>query len=389
MFAHRLKLFSLFGFAVWVDASWLLLGALVAWSLAVGVFPEAVPNLDALTYWWMAVAATIGLLLSIVFHETAHSLVARRYGIAIRGITLFIFGGVAEMEGEPRTARGEFLMAIAGPISSLLLAVILTGGYWAVRKQAGLASFAEVLWYLGFLNGVLAAFNLVPAFPLDGGRMLRAALWGWRGDIRWATQKAAAAGNAFGILLIVIGVLEVMRGDFIGGMWQFLIGLFLRGAAGASYQQTIAQEVLGDVSVAEVMTREPISVPPAVSVGDFIEDYVYGHHHRDFPVAREGRLLGTIGTRQAAALDRARWATTAVSEVMVPCSGPDMVGPEAPALAAIAQMTRAGKSRLFVVQADRLVGVVSLSDLLSLLSVKLELMTGPGTPAARRRLGRS
>ncbi|HTY65633.1 MAG TPA: site-2 protease family protein [Alphaproteobacteria bacterium] len=382
MFTHRIKIFTLFGFRVWVDASWLLVAALVAWSLAVGVFPEALPNLDAATYWWMAVTATIGFLLSIVFHETAHSLVARRYGMDIRGITLFIFGGVAEMEGEPRSARGEFLMALAGPLASLLLAAGLIAGFWLTDRLGGPASLTEIFWYLGYLNGVLAAFNLVPAFPLDGGRMLRAALWGWRGDIGWATQKAAAAGNAFGTLLIVLGVIDVMRGDFVGGMWQFLIGLFLRAAAAASLQQTMAQEALTGVSVAQVMTPDPVGVPPGITVTEFVERYVYRYHHRDFPVGRDGRLLGTIGTRQAAALDRSRWTTTAVSEVMAPCSNLDVVGPDTPTLAAMAQMTKSGRSRLFVVQDGRLVGIVSLRDLLSVLAVKLEL--GAAGPAADR-----
>jgi Zn-dependent protease len=210
-------------------------------------------------YWWMALAATIGLFLSIIFHETAHSLVARHYGMHIRGITLFIFGGVAEMVSEPSSARAEFLMALAGPVASLVLAAALFLLVGVADQFDGTKAVAGVLWYLGLLNGMLALFNIVPAFPLDGGRMLRATLWAWRGDIAWATRIAAAAGELFGILLIVLGVLEIMRGDFVGGIWRCLIGLFLRAAASASYQQTIAQRLLGDVSVAQVMTSNPIA----------------------------------------------------------------------------------------------------------------------------------
>jgi Zn-dependent protease len=382
MFSHRIRLFSLFGFQVWIDASWLLLGALVAWTLAVGVFPAQIPGLPDSTYWWMAIAATIGLLFSIVFHETAHSLVARRYGVEIRGIMLFIFGGVAEMQGEPREARGEFLMALAGPVASFLLAAALFALYGAMTRLHELPTIAAVVWYLGFLNGMLATFNLIPAFPLDGGRMLRAALWGWRGDVAWATRIAAGAGDIFGILLIVLGVVAVLRGDFIGGMWQFLIGLFLRAAAGAGYRQTMAQQLLAGVTVAEVMTPDPVSVPPDLSVADFVEGYVYRFHHREFPVTRSGMLIGRIGTQEAAALDRGRWAATAVAAVASPCTKADTIAPEAAALEAMTRMSGCGRSRLFVVRDGRLIGVVSQRDLIELLSLKLELA---GTISMPRR----
>ena len=350
-----------------------MLATLIIWTLAKAVFPGITPNLAATTYWWMAVAATVGLLFSIVFHEMAHSLVARRYGMPIRGITLFIFGGVAEMASEPPSAKSELLMAAAGPAASLLLAaaflsLVALGGAWN-----GPDAIQGTLWYLGFINGMLALFNLVPAFPLDGGRMLRAALWIWRGDLVWATRFAANAGNFFGLVLIVLGVFGVMTGDFIGGMWRFLIGMFLRGAAEASYQEVIARTALEGVPVSQVMTREPIAVSPGVSVAAFIEDFVYRHHHRSFPVTRRGVLAGSVGTEQAAKIDRSAWTTTPVERILVPCEAADVIGPEVDALAALAQMRRGGRRRLWVIEEGRLVGVLSLPDLLELLSAKLEL----------------
>ena len=385
MFSHRIKLFALFGFQVWIDASWLLVGALIVWTLAVAVFPADLPGFKAATYWWMAVAATIGLLFSIVFHETAHSLVARRYGIEIRGITLFVFGGVAQMGSEPESARAEFLMALAGPVASLVLAAALFALSGAIGSLHGPQTIAEVVWYIGSLNLMLGLFNLVPAFPLDGGRMLRAALWGWRGDIGWATRIAATAGDAFGTLLIVLGVFDVLRGDFVGGIWVFLIGMFLRGAAGAGYQQTMAQRLLADVAVAQVMTPDPVSVPPDLPIDRFIEDYLYRHHHREFPVTRNGVLLGSIGTRQVAALDRSLWPQTAVSAATVACTPEDVIAPEAGALAAITQMSGSGRSHLFVVRRGRLVGIISQRDLMALLSVKLELAGEQSSAGGRQR----
>jgi Zn-dependent protease len=383
VFAHRIKVFALFGFEVWIDASWLLIALLIAWTLAAAVFPAAIPGLGTATYWWMAIAATIGLLFSIVFHETAHSLVARRYGIEIRGITLFVFGGVAQMAAEPDRPCAEFLMASAGPIASFALSAALFALYAAIGSLHAPAPLAEVVWYLGFLNAMLGGFNLVPAFPLDGGRMLRAALWGWRQDISWATRIAASAGEAFGILLIVLGVVNVLLGNVIGGMWQFLIGMFVRAAAGAGYRQTMAQQLLAGVSVSEVMTPDPISVPPELPIDRFVEEYVYRYHHREFPVTRERALVGSVGTKEVAALDRRRWPHTAVAAVAVAATPADMIAPEAAALAAIAQMSSSGKRRLFVARDGRLVGIVSHRDLMELISVRLELVgERPGASAA-------
>ena len=372
MFVHRVKLFTLFGFVVNIDASWLLLAVLVVWTLAAGVFPALTPELTRQSYWWMAIAGAAGLFASIIFHEMAHALVARRYGIRIRGITLFIFGGVAEMDGEPENARSEFLMALAGPVASVALALalfLLVG-----QSQETMSAAARgVLRYLAIINGALAVFNLLPAFPLDGGRMLRAALWAWRGDIVQATRVAAGAGNFFGIVLIALGLLSVVSGDFIGGMWRFLIGMFLRGAAEASYRQTVTQRTLSGIAVSRVMTPMPITVTPELSVADFINDYVYRWHHRVFPVERQGLLVGQIGTQDAAALDRAQWPNTSVGRVMQPCSPDQVIDPEADVIVALTRMQRSGLTRLFVAEEGRLRGVVTLRDLLELLSTKIEL----------------
>ncbi len=362
----------------------MLLAALIGWTLADAVFPEMTPHLAPATYWWMASAGTIGLFFSIVFHEVAHSLVARRYGMPIRGITLFIFGGVAEMESEPPSPKSELLMAAAGPAASLLLSVAFFILAALAEAWNGRGAVQGTLWYLGFINGMLMLFNLVPAFPLDGGRVLRAALWMWRGDLVWATRIAAGAGNLFGIVLIVIGVLDVMTGDFIGGMWRFLIGMFLRGAAEASYREVIARTAFEGVPILNVMNREPIAVPPELSIAAFVEDFVYRHHHRSFPVTRQGLLAGCVGTEQAAKIDRTAWATTPVERIMAPCGPEDVVGPDADAVAALAQMRRSGRSRLWVVEEGRLVGVLSLHDMLELLSAKLELEHGRGGGGRQR-----
>jgi Zn-dependent protease/predicted transcriptional regulator len=310
--------------------------------------------------------------MSLVFHETAHSLVARHYGMPMRGITLFIFGGVAEMTTEPGRPRDELLMAAAGPASSLLLAGILFLLFNAISAWDGPVSVATTFWYLAFINLTLAVFNLVPAFPLDGGRILRAALWSWHGDLARATRIAAGAGNAFGMLLIVLGLIGVLQGDFIGGMWRFLIGMFLRGAAAASYGEVLARQVLSDVPVTQVMSPDPITVPSALSAQDFINAYVYQYHHRWFPVVDDGLVVGSVDTRRVAELDRAFWPTVPLSRIMRPLSPDDAVAPEISAFAALAQMRRTGQSRLMVVRDQQLLGIVSSRDLLDVLSIEQE-----------------
>src|ERR1700730_6199950 len=387
MFFYRVRLFSLFGFDVYVDVSWLLLAVLIAWSLAVGVFSEMVSGLTPVTYWSMAIVATAGLMFSIVFHEMSHAVIARYFALPIRGITLFIFGGVAEMHGEPTSAPSEFLMALAGPIASGVLGLLLFLLLGSVAGLDGPPAVGAVLWYLTYLNWMLAAFNLLPAFPLDGGRMLRAALWGWRKDRAWAPRIASGAGNVFGILLIVLGLIEVVRGDFVSGVWLSLIGLFLRGAASATYQQTLARQILGGQPVSRFMNRRPITVPPDLSIREFVDDYVYRHHHKVFPVVLDGRLLGCITTAQVSAIDGEQWDQRRVAEIMEPCSEDNTVAPETDTLEAMTKMQRTARSPLLVVSRGRLVGILSLRDLLELLTLRLEIEGGRRQAAVRPQEG--
>ena len=373
MFGRSIPLFKLAGFQVGADWSWLLLALLVSWTLATGVFPSYYPGLTPGIYWSMGVIAAAGLFASIVLHELAHAVVARRFGLPIRGITLFIFGGVAEMEGEPPTAKAEGLMAIAGPIASFLIGL----GCWLAARAAVASGAGEpvvgVLGYLASINVILAVFNLVPAFPLDGGRVLRAVLWYWKGSLRWATRIASWIGGAFGIALIVLGVWQVLTGDFVGGMWWFLIGLFVYAAAQASYQQVLIRESLRGVPVHRLMTANPITVPPSISVAQLIDDYVYRHHYNLFPVVENGRVIGCVGINDVKRLPRERWASTTVSSIMQPCSPETAIRPDLEATEALALMNRSGNSRLLVTDGDRLLGVVTLRDLLKFLTLRLDL----------------
>ena len=373
MFWKRITLFRLLGFEVKIDLTWLLLALLVTWTLARGVFPAYFPSLSPQIYWWMGASGTAGLLISIVFHELCHSLVARHYGLPIKGITLFIFGGVAEMEDEPPSPKAEFLMAVAGPLASIVLALLLAAAY-TTTKQIGLPiAIVGVLYYLAYLNFLLAMFNLVPAFPLDGGRMLRAVLWGWKRNIRWATRISSAAGSGFGLALIILAVLAVLQGSFIVGMWWFLIGTFIRTAAGMSYQRLLMQQTLRGERVRRFMNTSPITVSPSISLAQLVEDYVYRYQHKMFPVVDGAALTGCITTRDVKAVPREQWAQRTVADVYTPCSNENTIAADADALEALSLMMRTGISRLMVVERDALVGIIALKDLLQFFSLKLEL----------------
>ena len=372
MFGKRITLFSLLGFEVRVDASWALLAVLITWTLAAGVFPAYYPGLPTASYWAMGLLGALGLFFSIVFHEMSHSLVARHYGLPMGGITLFLFGGVAEMRDEPESPRVEFLMAIAGPIASIVLGV----AFYAVAliaEQTGAAQpVLGVLLYLGAINIVLAVFNMVPAFPLDGGRVLRAALWHWKGNLRQATRIASNFGSGFGILLIVLGLLNIIQGNFIGGMWWFLIGLFVRGAAAMSYQQVLINQGFEGVPVRRIMNADPVSVPPRVSIADLVSEYFYKYHYKAYPVTENGRLLGYVSSREVKALPRERWSGTTVAEIMTRVSADNTVAPDADALKVMRHMNQTGNSRLLVADGGKLLGIVSLKDMMNYLFLKLE-----------------
>ncbi len=387
MFGKRITLFKLFGFAVHIDLSWIIIAVLVTWSLAVGLFPFQYRGLSPGTYWIMGIAGALGLFASIIFHEMSHSLVARRFGIPMKGITLFIFGGVAEMDDEPPSPRAEFMMAIAGPLSSLFLAAAFYGLYLFGAQRGWPAPFNGVVGYLGLINGVLAVFNLIPAFPLDGGRVLRSILWGWRNDLRWGTRISSAIGSGFGIFLIFVGVLNALRGNFIGGVWQFLIGMFLRDAARMSYQQLLARQALEGETVRRFMQTDPVTVSPSVTLARLIEDYVYRHQFKMFPVVEGGELVGCIDLNQVKEIPRDAWPRRTVGEMARGCSGENTISPETDAVKALSKMNRTGRTRLLVVDRGKLVGILSLRDLLRFLSLKIELENGEERPASRPARG--
>lgn len=299
----------------------------------------------------------------------------------MRGITLFLFGGVAEMESEPPSAKSEFFMSIAGPITSVVLGLIFFGIYLVGSAGGWPKPAIGIVFYVGAINIILAGFNLVPAFPLDGGRVLRSALWYWKGNLRWATRIASQIGSAFGIILIVLGVIYFIRGAFLGGIWWAIIGLFIRKASQMSYQRVLIRHALEGETVGRFMKREPVTVPPDISIKDLVEEYVYKHHFKMYPVTKDGGLVGCITTKEIKAVPRDKWAERKVADVAQPCSPENSIGPDTDATVALSLMGKTGQSRLMVTEGGRLVGLIALKDLLRFLTVKMDLS---GEEAERR-----
>lgn len=375
MFGKTFKLFTIFGFTVKMDVTWLIIGLLITWSLATGVFPQMYEGLDTRIYWLMGLGGALGLLVSIVWHELCHSLVARRYGLPMSGITLFIFGGVAEMTREPPSAKAEFLMAIAGPISSVVLAILL----FAVN----LAGTAVLQWpppltgallYLAVINIVLAIFNMIPGFPLDGGRVLRSILWYWKNNLRWATRIASNIGAAFGMIVIFMGIFQLIATEnWLGGIWFIFIGMFLRSAAQSSYQQMLLRDALSGEEIQHFMTADPIAVTSDMTLRQLVEDYVYRHHHKLFPVVDDGRLKGCVTTAQIRQVPQEQWESRTVGDVTQQCSRTNTISPTDDAMDALSRMNRTKASRLMVTTNGNLVGIITLKDLLEFFSLKVEL----------------
>lgn len=373
MFGKGIKLIKLFGFEVKIDFSWLILGLLITWTLAQGLFPHFYEGLSTTTYWLMGVAGALGLLVSIVFHELWHSLIARKFGLPMKSITLFVFGGVAEMNEEPPSPKAEFFMAVAGPISSIVLGLGLLGITFLGDSAGWPQPITGVLNYLAILNLILAGFNLIPAFPLDGGRVLRSILWGWKDNLKWATQLSSKIGGAFGIALIVLGVIEVVTGNFIGGIWMALIGLFIRGASRSAYQQMLLRQSLEGEKVSRFMKSDPVTVPPSLSVEDLVEDYIYKHHYKMYPVVDEGKLTGCVTINQVKNIPREERDQHKVKELAQSCSEENTISPDQDAMKALSSMKKNNVSRLMVVKDGELKGVISLKDMMGLLSMKIDL----------------
>lgn len=366
-----------------LDWSLIIVFAFITIALSVGPLPSWHPDWNLLTTVLTAVAAAVLFLASVLAHELSHALVGRRVGIDVRHITLFVFGGMAHMENEPRGWRGELAMAIAGPAASLVLGVAFfylgmlavgPGGMVPDDPLATLSSsgpIATILFWLGPVNILLAVFNMVPGFPLDGGRVLRAILWGATGDVLRATRWAATAGQGFAWLLIMSGLammigidVPLLGSGLIGGLWVALVGWFLNKAAVISYRRLIVHEGLGDLPVTDLMHTDFEPVAPTMTVRDFIDHRLLGSEERVFPVIEDGQLQGLVCLADVRQVDWERHDSTRLAEIMTPTRHLTMLPAMAQARDALRRLTERHVNQIPVVDDGRLLGLVTREDIL-------------------------
>jgi len=364
------KLGRILGIPIRLHVSWFLIFGLVTWSLAVSYFPVEYPSLPAAACWGLGAATSLLFFGSVLAHELSHSLVALRSQVPVHGITLFIFGGVAQIGREPSTPGDEFRIAVAGPLASLALAVGF-GGLWLLDRAVPYLA-APSVWLMR-INLGLALFNLIPGFPLDGGRVLRAMVWRITQNFQRATQVASFVGQLTAFGFIGLGLLTMVGGRFADGLWLVFIGWFLQNAAAASYAQVNIQHSLRGVTVAQVMTRDCALVPAQITVGQLVEERILPGGRRCFFVTENDRPRGILTLSDVAKVARSDWGQTTAGQVMVPWERTSRVQPHTALLAALQVMDDANVNQVPVVEGEEIVGMLSREHVLHYVRTRAEL----------------
>jgi Zn-dependent protease/predicted transcriptional regulator len=372
-----IRLFHVWGVAISLDYSWFIFFFLVLWTFGRFYFPRYPVHFSSPVVWALATVAAILLFTSVTLHELSHALVSNRLGFPVRRITLFIFGGVAHMHNEPDTPRTEFLVAGAGPLSSLILWAALTAGAW-IASWLHLAAAVAVLILIAQLNLALALFNLVPGLPLDGGRLLRAAVWWRSGSLKRATNWAAKGGEIFAYLLMLAGVLSFFNsqrnGAIVSGLWYLLIGVFVKSAAEQSYRHVLLEDVLMGISVGEIMGAS-LSVRDSDSLQTLIDDTFMHHKFAAYPVLDvSSHVVGVVELEDLKNVPREEWERKQVAEVMKPLRAGDLPNPATHAFDALRSMLARGVARLPVIdEQGHLAGIVSRADVMNMFEIRNEL----------------
>jgi len=379
-----LKLFRIFGIEISIDWSWILIFLLVTWNLGAGVFPQLHPDWSPELDWGLGIVAALLFFASVLAHELAHSLVAKSKGLPVKNIVLFLFGGVSNIEREPASPGIEFVMAIVGPLTSIALGVlfVVAGQFQANIFSGSVDAFktlgpgSTLLLWLGPINILVGAFNLIPGFPLDGGRVLRSIIWAVNHDLQKATRLASWVGQVIAWLFIVAGIsmafgasVPIFGTGLVGGLWLAFIGWFLNNAAVSSYQQVLLHNVLDGVPVSRLMRRDAPTVPPNESVSDLVHDWLINTDERAFPVVDDGRLVGLICLEDVRRVPKDEWDRTPVRGVMTPRDKLLVVGPDEDAAEAMSKLSTRDVRQIPVVQDDHLVGLLRRRDILRYLQL--------------------
>jgi len=368
---NSLNLGRILGIQIRIDYSWFIIFLLITWSLGSYYFPHYYPGWQSLTYWIVALLTCLIFFASVLAHELSHSLVSKAHGIPVRDITLFIFGGAAQIISEPEKPGREFLMAFAGPLVSIVIAIFFRLIVFVMGSP--IHPVSALAYWLSRINLILAIFNLVPGFPLDGGRILRAIVWKMTGNFKKATRLASGAGQFVAFLLIFFGMFMFFTGRFFNGIWFVFIGWFLNNAAERSYRLVALKDTMRGVTVEEAMVRECYGVPGDTTLEQLIYEHIIRGGYRCLPVVDDGRVLGLVTIHQIKAVPRNAWSGTTVKEVMIPLDKAKAVKPNDPLFSVFETMTREDISQLPVVQNGELVGIIGRDSILSFIRTLSEL----------------
>ena len=380
MLSGNISLGRIGGVEVRINWSWLVIFALIVWTLSDGVFPSTNPGLSGNTHLAMAIVAALLFVVSILLHELGHAWEARREGLEVDGITLWLFGGVSQFKGGFPSAGAEFRIAIAGPLVSLVLGVV-----FVLIAIAGLPSAVDgVAAWLGYINLALLVFNLIPALPLDGGRVLRAALWQSKGDLGWATRVGTDIGRVFGYLFIGLGLaMFIFQGSF-SGAWLAFIGWFLLQAATAEARYIATEAALHGLRVRDLMVRDPVTVDGDLTVGQFMDEVARSRRFTTYPVVDGGRPIGLLAFGSVAALPRSEWDSRRVREAMLPLDRVPQLTEDETAIDALTALSSPASNRGLVVENGHLAGLLSITDLTRALELR---RSRPSTGESRPKLG--
>lgn len=367
------KLFSIFHIPIEINYSWFIILGLVIFTLARGYFPLTNPELGLGAYWLMALIAALLLFISLLAHELAHSLVAQHYNISIRSITLFVFGGVAQIEKEPQTPAVELQMALAGPILSFFLSFVfysLTKIFYYIGLSNALISISNYLFMINFIVGV---FNLIPGFPLDGGRVLRAISWHFSKDIKKATAIATGFGKFFAFCFMALGFANLLSGSVLSGIWIIFIGLFLLESADYSYKQVILKKMLSGIKVKSIMTPNVITLPSDIKLDKLINEYFFKYRHASFPILENDTVLGLITFHDIKEIPRENWPNINAKEAMKAIDNSLIISKDEDVTQALAKLANNGLGRALVIENNKLIGIISQRDIMRLFEFKTEI----------------
>ena len=371
------KIGRIFGFEIHVHWSWFFIFFLVTATFATGLLKDFFPEWTGSRRWVVGGFIALIFFLSILLHEMSHSVLARRYGIPVASITLFVFGGVSSLGKEPANARQEFWIAVVGPLTSIFIAGVLGAAYLMLRSVDDGA--AGVSANLAVINLAIGVFNLVPGFPLDGGRVLRSIFWAQKRNLLDATRLASRVGQLVAYAIMGIGVLIFLTTDFVTGIWFFLIGNFLRGASVASYEQLFIDTVLKGIPVTAVVRQDYVSIPPDLTIAALVEEHVLAGHGRCFPVMAGEELLGLVTLTDLREVPRDEWQTTTVYRAMTPLAKLKTVGPGDDLAKVLLLMTTDDINQVPLVEGRLLRGLIHRADVLRYIQVRQEIGTGAST----------